>query len=95
MGLARRLLRNTAIGTAGAAGAFAYLIRNSSFVPLSPQDPIFASAAYRRNNPDRNPATQDLCVRTVPLNLIKPHLLENDGKLVETFCAGVWGGLGP
>jgi hypothetical protein len=63
-------------------------------VPLSPSDPIFTSAAYLRNNPNRNPATQDLCVRKVPLSKIKPQLLEKEGKLTEAFCAGVWGGLG-
>lgn len=47
-----------------------------------------------RQNPNRNPATQDLCQRKVPLSKIKPHLLEKEGKLVEAFCAGVWGGLG-
>jgi len=33
-------------------------------------------------------------VRKIPLNRIKPQLLEKEGKLVEAFCAGVWGGLG-
>lgn len=49
-----------------------------------------------RNNPNRNPATQDICVRKVPLGSIKPNLLEkaDEGKLVEAFCAGVWSGIG-
>jgi hypothetical protein len=60
-------------------------------------DPIFSSTAYKpykRNDPNRNPATQDLCVTKVPLSKIKPQLLEKEGKLVEAFCAGVWGGSG-
>jgi len=65
-------------------------------VPIASDDPIFSSAAYLRNNPNKNPQTKDLCVRRVPLAKIKPQLLEKEGegKLVEAFCAGVWGGLG-
>ena len=35
-------------------------------------------------------------MRKVPLAQIKPQLLEKEGegKLVEAFCAGVWGGIG-
>jgi hypothetical protein len=94
MGFIRPVLRTAIYGAAGAAGGFAYLVRKSTFVPLSAQDPIFSSAAYLRNNPNRNPATQDIIVRTVPLSQIKPQLLEKEGKLVEAFCAGIWGGLG-
>jgi hypothetical protein len=94
MGFIRTVLNTAILGGAGSAGAFAFWTRNSKFVPLSSTDPIFSSAAYACNNPNRNPATQDLCVRKVPLNKIKPHLLEKEGKLVEAFCAGVWGGLG-
>jgi hypothetical protein len=70
--------------------------RNSKFVPISSDDAIFSSTAYIRNNPNKNPQTKDLCVRKVPLSKIKPHLLEKEGegKLVEAFCAGVWGGIG-
>jgi len=94
MGVIRSLINVTALGGAGTLAGWTFWTRNSRFVPLSPTDPIFASAAYARNNPNRNPATQDLCVRKVPLSKIKPQLLEKDGKLVEAFCAGVWGGLG-
>jgi hypothetical protein len=94
MGFIRSVVRTATVGAVGAAGGFAYLVRNSTFVPFSAQDPIFSSTAYLRNNPNRNPATQDICVRTVPLSQIKPQLLEKEGKLVEAFCAGIWGGLG-
>jgi len=35
-------------------------------------------------------------VRKVELAKIKPQLLEKEGegRLVEAFCAGVWGGIG-
>jgi len=94
MGFFRTLVNTAVVGGAGAAGSWAFLTRNSKFVPISSSDAIFSSAAYIRNNPNRNPATQDLCIKKVPLKDIKPQLLEKDGKLVEAFCAGVWGGLG-
>ena len=94
MGLARSIFRVGAYGTLGTTAALFYVMRDSTFVPLSPQDPIFSSATYLRNNPNRNPEVKDLCVRAVPLGKIKPQLLEKEGKLVEAFCAGVWGGLG-
>ncbi len=68
--------------------------RNSKFVPISSSDPIFSSVAYSQYNPNRNPATQDVCVRKVPLTKIKPQLLEKEGRLTEAFCAGIWSGLG-
>ena len=82
--------------------SFEYIIliclrtRNSKFVPISSDDAIFSSTAYLHNNPNKNPQTKDLCVRKVPLSKIKPQLLEKEGegKLVEAFCAGVWGGIG-
>lgn len=94
MGVIRNLFNITALGGVGSYAGWTIWTRNSRFVPLSPTDPIFSLAAYAQNNPNRNPATQDLCVRRVPLSKIKPQLLEKEGKLVEAFCAGVWGGLG-
>lgn len=90
-----RTLTNTlALGGATTLAGWTYWTRSSRFIPFPPNDPIFQSAAYLRNNPLKNPATQDICVRKVPLAKIKPQLLEKEGKLVEAFCAGVWGGLG-
>lgn len=94
MGIIRTFLNTAILSGAGAAGGFAFWTRNSIFVPLSPTDAIFSSPAYLRNNPSKNPATQDLCVKKVPLSKIKPQLLEKEGKLIEAFCAGVWSGLG-
>ena len=90
-----RTIFNTAIlGGAGTAGGWVFWTRNSKFVPLSSSDPIFTSSYYSRDNPNHNPATQDLCVRKVPLRKIQPQLLEEEGRLTEAFCAGVWGGFG-
>jgi hypothetical protein len=94
MGLITKTFKLATMGGAAAVGAFAFGTRNSNFVPVSSADPIFGSAAYLKNNPNKNPATHDLCIKKVPLSQIKPQLLESEGKLVEAFCAGVWSGLG-
>jgi hypothetical protein len=96
MGVLRTLFTTTVLGGAGSAGAFAFWTRNAQFVPLTTADPIFTSQAYLFQNPNSNPATQDLCLRRVPLSKIKPQLLEkaSSGALVEAFCAGVWSGWG-
>ncbi|KAL9088393.1 MAG: hypothetical protein Q9159_003093 [Coniocarpon cinnabarinum] len=36
----------------------------------------------------------DACVRHLPIDQIKPELLERQEQLTEAFCAGVWSGLG-
>ncbi|KAH0288369.1 hypothetical protein M436DRAFT_39669 [Aureobasidium namibiae CBS 147.97] len=94
MGIFKTLSKAAAYGTVAGAGGWALYTRKSNFVPLSPSDHIYNTTFYARNNPERNPATADLCVRRVPLSEIKPEYLEKEGKLVEKFCAGVWGGLG-
>jgi len=94
MGVFKSLSKVAAYGTIAGAGGWALYTRKSNFVPLSTSDYIYNTTFYARNNPERNPATADLCVRRVPLSEIKPEYLEKEGKLVERFCAGVWGGLG-
>ncbi|KAG9234218.1 hypothetical protein BJ875DRAFT_376871 [Amylocarpus encephaloides] len=96
MGILARFLSTALLGGASGAAGFAFWTRNSKFAHVSSSDPLFSSPAYLKNNPNKNPATHDICVRRVPLSDIKPQLLEkeSEGKLVEAFCAGVWGGLG-
>ena len=94
MGFFRTIIQTAVIGGAASTGAFFYGVRNSKFVPISASDAIFNSVAYNKFNPEKNPSTKDLCVRKVPLNQVKPQLLEKEGRLVEAFCAGVWGGVG-
>ncbi|THX61105.1 hypothetical protein D6D06_00857 [Aureobasidium pullulans] len=94
MGVIKTLSKLTAYGTVAGAGGWALYTRKSSFVPMSSNDYIYNTTFFARNNPDQNPTMSDLCVRKVPLSQIKPEYLEKEGKLVEKFCAGVWGGLG-
>lgn len=94
MGLIRGLFKTATIGGTAAVGTFFWATRNDTFVPLAPSDPIFHSASFNKYNPSKNPTTHDLYIRKVPLSQINPSLLEKKGKLVEAFCAGVWGGWG-
>lgn len=98
MGILRTTLAITGWSSlAGAAGFFA-VTRHCKISPVAPSDYIFNHTLYARYNPNNAPVTQDICTRRVPLSKIKPELLESEkkgeGKLVEAFCAGVWGGLG-
>ncbi|KAI9731299.1 MAG: hypothetical protein M1834_005202 [Cirrosporium novae-zelandiae] len=75
-------------------GTFYMWSRDSQFVPVTNTEKILKSRVYRKYNPNGNPPLHDYCVKKVPLDKIKPELLEKKGKLVEAFCAGVWGGAG-
>ena len=94
MGLISRTLKITAAGTAASIGVFFGATRNDVFQPMDSSDPIFQSSFFQKYNPNRNPTLHDVCVRRIELSKIEPSLLEKKGKLVEAFCAGVWGGMG-
>lgn len=94
MAIIRRFLKTSSVCGAASLAAFFWAIREDRFVNLLLSDHIFHSTYHRKFNPLQNPTLHDLCVRTVPLSEINPSLLENEGKLVEKFCAGVWGGWG-
>ncbi|KAJ6012365.1 hypothetical protein N7499_004250 [Penicillium canescens] len=81
------------------AGGWQLWTRHCYFEPFGPEnDPIFQSDHYKRLNPENHPSLKDSCVRKVPLSQIPPELVEDTlkggSKLVERFCAGVWGGYG-
>lgn len=82
----------TGWGSLAGIGSFIYMTRKSSVAPLPPSDYLFNHTLYARYNPNNAPVTQDICTRQVPLNKIRPELLEGEGKLVEAFCQGIWGG---
>ncbi|KEY79726.1 hypothetical protein BA78_7872 [Aspergillus fumigatus] len=69
------------------------------FEPFGPEnDPLFQSKYFKQHNPRNHPSLNDSCVRKVPLSQIPPELvndaLNGGSKLLERFCAGVWGGYG-
>ncbi|KAJ7279063.1 hypothetical protein C8J57DRAFT_1305426 [Mycena rebaudengoi] len=93
---AGKFMAYTSLAGAAGFGGFFIFARKSHFVPFAvASDPIFTSAHFKKFNPHQNAATiEDLCVRRVPLDQIKPELLKEEGKLVEQFCAGAWSGFG-
>ena len=92
MGLVTKTIYTTLLGTSGTA---AYLAaRNPVISPLAATDPIWTSSIYKRYNPSKNPATQDICIKRVPLDNIRPELLQKEGALALEFCRGVWSGWG-
>jgi hypothetical protein len=94
MGILSKLVKSTVAGSVASVGVFWGATRNDLFQPMDSSDPIFQSALFNKFNPSRNPTLHDVCVRQIPLDKIQPSLVEEKGKLVEAFCAGVWGGLG-
>ncbi|KAJ6155205.1 hypothetical protein N7470_005771 [Penicillium chermesinum] len=82
MGLISRTLKVTAFGSVATIGLFFGSTRNDEFVPMAATDPIFQSPFYKKFNPNNNPTTHDLCVRRIPLDKIRPELLEKKGKLL-------------
>ena len=94
-----KLLQGAGVALFASATTFYVWTKHCHFVPLSPSgDPIFRSAFYGKHNPASNPTTHDVCVRKLPLFKLRPELVEDaqkgGTKLVEGFCAGVWGGFG-
>jgi hypothetical protein len=94
MGIIKGLAKLAGYTSAAGIGTFFIVTRKSTVEPLPRTDPLFQASFYRRFNPEANEATQDNCVRRVPLSEIDPSLLEKKGKLVEAFSAGLWGGAG-
>ncbi|CAH0056086.1 unnamed protein product [Clonostachys solani] len=92
MGIIRKAIFTGLLGTSTAC---AYLAaKNPVISPLSPSDPIWSSRLYKSHNPNRNPATQDICIKRIPLDKVRPELLQNNGALALEFCRGVWSGYG-
>lgn len=90
------IIRKTVIGvTAGTAAAVGYLRLSTSIIaPIPLNDALYNSGVYKKYNSHRNAATNDICVKTIPLNRIRPELLQKEGDLALEFCRGVWSGWG-
>ncbi|KAL6787345.1 hypothetical protein J3E68DRAFT_153111 [Trichoderma sp. SZMC 28012] len=92
MGLLFKAAVSSFVGTTGLA---AYLAaKNRIISPLAASDPIWTSVLFKRYNPSANPATQDICIKRLPLHKIRPELLRNPGDLALEYCRGVWSGSG-
>ncbi|KAL3440752.1 hypothetical protein BJX65DRAFT_19279 [Aspergillus insuetus] len=88
------LSRTAAAGVAGTGLFFVYHTHGIEMVPMQASDPIFHSKFHAAYNPNGNPTIHDLHVIRVPLNRIEPGLLDDQEKLLERFCGGVWAGVG-
>ncbi|KAK2612481.1 hypothetical protein QQS21_001419 [Conoideocrella luteorostrata] len=92
MGLIAKAAFSSLIGSTSLA---AYLAaKNPVISPLAAADPIWTSKLFKRYNPSANPATQDICIKRLPLDKIRPELLKNPGDLALEYCRGVWSGAG-
>lgn len=92
MGLIRKAFFFSAFGTTGVA---AYLAaKNPVISPLAATDAIWKSSVFRKYNPSANPATQDVCIKRIPIDKIRPELIKNPSALTLEYCRGVWSGVG-
>ncbi|KAJ2906942.1 hypothetical protein MKZ38_009805 [Zalerion maritima] len=94
MGITSKLLGTTILASGGFIG---YLAATTSITaPLPAADPIWSSKPYSEYNVHRNPSTQDVVTKRIPVGRIRPELLGELGPdaLVTEFCRGVWGGWG-
>jgi hypothetical protein len=77
------------------ASVLGYLGATTTLItPLPNDDPVWRSKSYARVNVHRNAAMHDVAVKRIPLDKIKPSLLQKEGDLTVEFCRSVWGGLG-
>lgn len=82
-------------GLLGTSTAAAYLAaKNPVISPLPSSDPILSSKLYRSRNPSGNPTTQDICIKRIPLDKIRPELVSREKDLALEFCRGLWSGWG-
>ena len=92
MGIIRKTVFTSCLTGAAVIG---YLGATTEAVsPLRRDDPIWRSRPFSTYNRHRNPTTQDIVTRRIPLEKIKLELLRSEKDLTVEFCRGVWAGLG-
>lgn len=92
MGIIKKTFYTTVLTGTAFVG---YVAGTTSIIcPLPREDPIFSSKTFRRYNIHNNPVTQDVCIKRIPLNKVRPELLQKEGDLAVEFCRGVWAGWG-
>jgi hypothetical protein len=76
-------------------GVMGYLATQTTLTcPLPRDDRLWTSPVFQKYNVHRNPPTQDIVTKRIPLDKIKPELLQKEGDLTVDLCRGVWSGLG-
>lgn len=92
MGIIRKVTVGVTVGTAAALG---YIRTSTSIIsPIPLNDPLYGSSSYKKYNVHHNAATNDICVKTIPLSRIRPELRQKEGELALEFCRGVWSSWG-
>lgn len=92
MGIIKRTLYTTALTGTALVG---YIAGTTSVIcPIPRDDPIWSSKVFSKYNIHKNPTTQDVVIKRIPLDKIRPELLQKDGDLALEFCRGIWAGWG-
>ncbi len=66
--------------------AYVRSYRHTTTLDLPDSDPLLNTTVYARFNSLNSVTNKYLATRTVPLEQIKPELLEDNGKLLELFA---------
>ncbi|KAL7626175.1 hypothetical protein AAE478_002945 [Parahypoxylon ruwenzoriense] len=94
MGIVRTALLTSFWGLTGGVASvgvgMAYLAASTTLVNLTKDDPLFKTKTWARYNPKGNPAFQDVAIKRIPLQKIRPELRDNEEALTLEFCRGVW-----
>ncbi len=77
-------------GVATVGAGVAYLLAQTSLVPLTKDDQVFKTKIWARYNPKKNPALKDDVIAVVPLSKIRPELRDDEAALTLEFCRGAW-----
>lgn len=92
MGIIKRTIYTTVLTGTAFVG---YVAGSTSIIcPIPRDDPLWTSKTYARHNVHKNPTTQDVCIKRIPLDKVRPELLQKEGDLAVEFCRGVWAGWG-
>ena len=81
MGILRTAVAVTGWTSLGAAITFTMYTRKSKIYDLDSTDYLLGNTILARFNPYNNPVMKDICVRKVPIDEIRPELLEKESRL--------------
>ena len=94
-----KIVHGTAVSLLVSLGGFTVYTKHVHWEDLQPsQDQLARTSYYRQFNPSLNPVLRDVAVRQLPIHKVDPELIQDakagGTRLVERYCAGVYGGLG-
>ena len=94
-----KIVHGTAVSLLVSLGGFTVYTKHVHWEDLQPsQDQLARTSYYRQFNPSLNPVLRDVAVRQLPIHKVDPELIQDakagGTRLVERYCAGVYGGVG-